>query len=798
MIEALATTPTSDLQPQAQSAKLPALLPNWFTRLRDDERRLVTARQRAMQIIKAAPSVKRGAEEAAALYGGMSGFAAKRLSSLFTQWRDHSEDNRILVNAARYPWIMAEIDGRSAGGVPSLAPAFIDFVGGLYLENKRSMGDAWRALVRRWMASWINDEKLPGIMPDGTAGSARDYWRVKDVSTLRREACPETLPAGWSKSNLRGIVVNWCAITPAEIALARRGTAAMRELLPTLHNSRVGCEFGQHLFADDLHHDFEILVPDVNPPHQRPLEIGIIDYASAVYGPFVCQPTLPMDDGTKRMLGWNCVKYAFGSWLELNGVPLDWPIYLHVENGTATVNPDEARIWHAMSGGIINICYTEMQGKYCLAWDEKRVGNYRGKAPLEGVWPLHHNYEAALPGYVGRNRDNCPAVLQGQRREALALLKWAATQPPDVVAKLKLPLLTYDEFVPLRMDIVAEINARNDHNLEGFERVPKWRPQGVESPWQPLSEFEKLPMHARQFVDQKSFIESPAERRTRLRARGRWAACPPAWLAMIYAYRATPLTVAKGTIVIKRGSSRWWYMADTHTAMTAAKIENGREYLVAYNPFNMQCIHLLTDKGQYLATWQQRGQRLGDKDATARSIAHRLGLQREVQDKVERLLISSGSTLDVEFRRDQNVVLGAPAARRNLINPASADSSAPAPVAIDDAANGAPATPVDPARRNFQKYETPADESTAEQRPLDSRDRGTLTGPGALSQRSGNRPPCGPEQPFNRGDVAVTITSAERKMGRRLTEEQQADAARIGRERQRAARAAERLAALYD
>ena len=536
------------------------------------------------------------------------------------------------------------------------------------------MAQAWRELVRLWKRSWQSGETIPGY------GSARDYWRAKDPATLVSPHCPPSLPAGWTKGNLHTVVLNWCAITPAEIALARRGTAAMRAELPTIHMSRKDVEFGQHLFTDDLHHDIDVLVPEVDPPHQRPLEIGILDYASAYYGPFVCQPTLPMDDGTKRMLGWDCVKWAFGSWLEQNGLPLDWPIYLHVENGTATVDPQEAKLWHTLSGGIINVCYTEMQGKYCLAWDEKRNGNFRGKACLESAWGLHHNYEAALPGYIGKDRDHAPARLHGERREALALLKWAATLPADQRAAMQLPILTYDEFVPLRLDTVAQINSRTDHQLEGFESVTKWRPTGMECDWRALAALEQLPVSARAFVEHKKFLETPAERRAKLRGRGRWSACPPSFLAMVYAHRAMPLTVSKGTLHLKRGTSHWWYMADNRTKMAQLGIEDGKEYLISYNPFSMDFVHLLSADGKaYLDTWQQRGHRRGDKDANARSMAHRIGLQREVEQKVERLLIASGETIDTELRRDHNRALGAPAeATRTqiILNSAPADSSA--------------------------------------------------------------------------------------------------------------------------
>jgi len=258
-------------------------------------------------------------------------------------------------------------------------------------------------------------------------------------------------------------------------------------------------------------------------------------------------------------------------------------------------------------------------------------------------------------------------------------LKWAATLPSDQRAAMQLPILTYDEFVPLRLDTVAQINNRTDHQLEGFESVTKWRPTGMECDWRALAALEQLPVGSRAFVEHKNFLETPAERRAKLRGRGRWSACPPSFLAMVYAFRAMPLTVNKGTIHLKRGTSHWWYMADSRTKMAQLGIEDGKEYLVSYNPFAMDYVHLLSVDGKaYIDTWQSRGHRRGDKDANARSMAHRLGLQREVEQKVERLLIASGETIDTELRRDFNRQLGAPAeaTRTQIISSAPADSSA--------------------------------------------------------------------------------------------------------------------------
>jgi hypothetical protein len=621
----------------------------WLGRLPSDERRRVEKVGEAMAIIKAARSENAGAAMAAKKFFGVKGFSAANLRWQFRVWKEKGYDDRALVNWAKFPHIRSSVLGLTVSDKPALPVTFIEYLGGKHLANKRCFAQPWRDLIYAWRNSWITDEKIPGY------GSSRDYWRARDSRLLSLPTAPPDLPEGWSKGNLQRVVTNWCEITPAETALARRGTTAMREELPTVHNTRDGVPYGHHLFADDRQEDFEILVRGFNPPNQRPLEVGLLDFGSADYGPFVNQPTLPMEDGTKRMLGWDCVKWAFGAWLEEHGLPMDWPVHLHVERGTATVDPDEAKLWHTLTNGIVKVCYTEMQGKYCLAWDEKRVGNFRGKAALESAWSLHHNYSASFPGYIGRGREHCPAQIKGQRNEALALLQESAQLSPAERAQIELPMLSYDEYIQLRMDLVARINNRDDHQLENFQRIKKWRPKGIALPWQTEGALSTYPPHVREFIDWETFLESPRERRERLKAMGRWTPCPPLVLAMIYSARAENLTVLKSTIHVVRGTAHWWFMADSRAQMAAVGIENGKEYKVAFNPFNMSMAHIFTSDGkQYIDSWPLRNQRYGDRAALAKSIAHRIGLQNEVEEKVERLLISSGDIIDVEDRRNRN------------------------------------------------------------------------------------------------------------------------------------------------
>jgi len=668
---------------QAQDDKSVGALQDtaWLAGLPDEDRRLFERTKEAMLLIASAGKVLRGAKQAAALFAGLPGFSHHNLRYTFARWNEHGRDDRALVDWSKHPHLKRAVLGHSAVTERSSLPVpFIDFIGGAYLEHKRCFAQVWRGLIARWRNSWHTDEKLPGYNM-----SARDYWRQLNPAVLSEPVCPRDLPAGWTKTHLEQTVVNWCRITPAEIAYARRGTAALREVLPTIHNSRKDVNYGEHLFADDFHHDLEVIVPGVVPPNQRPLEVGLLDYASAVYGPYVTQATVPGDDGVKRKLGWNCVKWALGRWLEMEGLPLDWTINVHVENATATFDHDEARIVEMLSGGAIKFHWTEMQGGQSLGWAEQRKGNFRGKAPLESAWTLHHNYEAGLPGYIGRNPENLPSVIKGQRAEALLIAKQQAALTPEQKALLHSPLLDYEEFVTARADIVAAINNRTDHQLEGFEKIKLWRYTNAPGfPWQPMSELEKINNAARGFVEVKEFPESPWQRRARLKALGRWVACPPMVLAFVYLKTAEPLTLQNGTFHVRRNSCHWWFICPSRAEMVAAGIEDGREYRVAWNPHHVTVAYIFTNDKEcrFLAAWPLANARYGDKAQLAKSLAHRIGLQNEVADNVERLLTASGSLVDDADRRAHNVSVNRQLQGRghptenDFTNSAPADSSA--------------------------------------------------------------------------------------------------------------------------
>jgi hypothetical protein len=398
------------------------------------------------------------------------------------------------------------------------------------------------------------------------------------------------------------------------------------------------------------------------------LEIGALDYGSAAYLSAIFRPMRPRADGTKERLKEDDVRWVIADILRTYGLPQDWQINFHMENGTATYRRPDAMLAHQLSGGTINFHWTEMQGRYWLLWDEKHIGNFRGKAPLESAWNLHHNYEAFLTGYIGKDWDSCPAELHGQRKEVAALLKLAAHLPAATRAKLQQPMLTFDEFCEIRLWLISRINRRTDHRLEAFDIFPEWREHGSLMPWRPRAEFDALMPFERPEVEWRTppRLESPRERLAKLRARGHWRPCPDDLLACIVNLMAEDVTVSNHRIQISRGTRHYTYIAGSRAAEQAQQINNGDKLLAAFNPRFPEQLYLLRKDGSYVGVWQ----RFSRDNPEAHAI--REGYLRETMDNVRRLKTASGEVAEQLRRRESNARL----LREAGINPATLTATA--------------------------------------------------------------------------------------------------------------------------
>jgi hypothetical protein len=83
-----------------------------------------------------------------------------------------------------------------------------------------------------------------------------------------------------------------------------------------------------------------------------------------------------------------------------------------------------------------------------------RKGNYRFKGAIESFFNLVRNETAMLPGQVGKDRDHSPEQMVGLERYNNQLLKAAAELKPEEAARLKFPVLEWNEWTGRAMSLL--------------------------------------------------------------------------------------------------------------------------------------------------------------------------------------------------------------------------------------------------------------------------------------------------------------------------------------------------------
>ncbi len=551
----------------------------------------VRARIQIMQEISATTPKSDAIARIAALH--IPGLSLKSLYRLHSQWIDTQGDWTILLDKREWVDLWDREDRQAA-----LPSDFLRFAGGLMLENQRKSRPAWRGLLRRWEAWLAGDpsQAIPGYDLCPPPGPGRSFPRH---------------PLGWSYANL----MRRAQPPKAERVIARIGTVAAKSLLPCVPGTRVGARWLEYIFWDDVWLDRKVIVPGKSLTPVRVLQLGGLDYASGVYLKFGQRPFLPDEEGKRDGLKRRDFLALVAAFLDEFGFPADYDMHLICERGTATMSQAEARVLYDISGGRIKVCYTSMEGRMVLAWEESKSGNSTGKGPLESWHNLFHNEAAALPGQVGKDRASAPAIMAAQERETTSLVKLGSLLPADLRARLIAPHPTMDQCYAQTMAIVARINARHDHALEGFESVSVWRFQG-DAAWHTEADLVRVNPDLLDTLEWTTRPESPVERRARLAAGVRMIRLPSNIWPRFYEDSHDIARVNRAQIEVKLdGKTILFGPADPSSA-----IPDGTEVLAYFSPNNPQKAYL-TINGRFAGCWSRLARvARGDQATLADSI----------------------------------------------------------------------------------------------------------------------------------------------------------------------------------
>lgn len=560
---------------------------------------------------------------------GIPGLSLKSLYRLHQQWMETNGDWTILLDKREWADLWDREDRQAA-----LPAEFLRYAGGLMLENQRKSRPAWRTLLRQW-ESWLAGDPgkaIPGYDVCPPPGPGRSFPRH---------------PLGWSYANL----MRRAQPPKAERVIARIGTVAAKSLLPCVPGTRVGARWLEYIFWDDVWLDRKVIVPGKSMSPVRVLQLGGLDYATGLYLKFGQRPFLPDEEGKRDGLKRRDFLALVAAFLDEFGFPADYAMHLICERGTATMSQAEARVLYDVSGGRIKVCYTSMQGQMVLAWEESKSGNSTGKGPLESWHNLFHNEAAAIPGQMGKDRASAPALMAAQERETTSLVKIGAMLPADIRARLVAPHPTMDQCYAQTLDLVARINARHDHALEGFDAIPVWRFPG-EAAWHTEDDLVRVNPAVLDSLEWTTRAESPMERRARLAAGVRMVRLPSNIWPRFYEDSHALARVNRAQIEVKLdGRTILFGPADPSSA-----IPDGTEVLAYFAPNNPSKAYI-TINGRFAGCWSRLARvARGDQAALADSMRRKHSFLNEAASNVRTSMAEHILANDARMAANQQII----------------------------------------------------------------------------------------------------------------------------------------------
>lgn len=360
------------------------------------------------------------------------------LMRLFGDWKKRGW-RALVVNYARKSDYVA------------LPGAFIHFWQQLYVQFQVDMSgkQAHDALMDRLNAWRCGDTEsaIPGYAEPPANRAGKEH------------------PEGWSLPNLR-------RHKPATLVtkLIKHGrSAAKSECGPLVRRTRRDLEPGALIVFDDVWQDHDVMYPGQRQV-VRPLGLVALDVASGKQIAWGLRPRI-REDGSDKSTGLKAfdMEMLITDVLCRLGVHPEGTVFA-MERGTANVSAKTEEFLKKFGitverGGVDRLApfFGGLPGSF--------KGNSRFKAALESHHNLMHNIMSCLPGYVGKNRTP-PEHAQGMKLAHAALMRRAEKDglPEHIRNRLGVGHLDWMTFFEAYGEFVKRVNARTEHNLEGWER----------------------------------------------------------------------------------------------------------------------------------------------------------------------------------------------------------------------------------------------------------------------------------------------------------------------------------------
>ncbi len=503
-------------------------------------------------------------------------------------------------------------------GLPSL---FLDYCEKVIGKFKRGDGaqQALLAVHRQWRTGRnLNGEQEPipgyGTRPmtlNGrpvTGGYWQDWFETDGYKLLgmaRRplpSECP-ALPRGWDISNIRRHIEARSVLTKPVKLLIQQGVSAAKEVLPHHLRTRADLLFLSEITFDDVRTDWVIRDPATGQTCELWLLVAR-DTATAMALGFVMHMSVMRADGSKPHLGLKEMKQLAAYLLERYPLP-PYQCTWVIERGTATLSEGSARALQEMLPGQIRISYTSMiGGKSPAGYQEKKKGNSRGKASHESHNRLIHTQTSYIPGQTGSRWDIRPADLQARADEDVATWSLSQRLPDHLRGQLKYSLLDWTQAREHLFRIFIEQNFRQDHALEGFDRVVEWLDQQT-GKWMPQNTFPSLQLS--NTPPTRTRMEMPVERAIKLMApyAGQWHKVSP---DIIIAFLSHTVKTISKHMLKPSGEIIFTHERKDITFAPPSTFhpQPSTSLLGYYSPDDPRFLHVTNGRGAVLGTWYRR------------------------------------------------------------------------------------------------------------------------------------------------------------------------------------------------
>jgi len=489
------------------------------------------------------------------------------------------------------------LDGRYESGA-GVDRQFKAWAQGLVLANKRKALPAWRQAMRDLVAG----ERIPGL------GTWQECWRRENPGEVLPVSCPYS-EIGRQPKRLSQTSFRMLSKMPKEVrALGKSGSAAARMELSKLVGFDTTLLQPLELIAfDDVRTDFLVLDPVTDKVVELWLLVAMCVGTRCVIS-FGVRPRRQRADGTHEGITRRDMQHLVVGILQRYGVPVGYPMRLLVENASAAITEGFEAALREASGGRVMVQRTSMLGgnPFRDGWAEEKRGNPHAKAWIESAFNLMHNELAAVRGQIGarydlKSQSVAPAIRYAERQAK-------AGRVVLHLSERRLAGLPFEDLQDALHDVQEvfdRMNARRDHQLEGFERLAEWQWKGAVE-WLPWEAAPKgLPAEAWEQITVRKVPESPWMRLTRLvqglKFEGLPASAVPALLLDCKA-----VTYHGGGIIGWEEKGKRWRFDIVNFCGAGGKVQEG-DLLNAWYDSNHpeKGVHLTTGKGSFIGHAQR-------------------------------------------------------------------------------------------------------------------------------------------------------------------------------------------------